>query len=102
MSKAMRIRGAGCSGSKAKDSGSKAKDETSEKRVFIQDLGDKSKKQYSAFISHYKAEAAMEARYLQNELEAALPGRRVFLDSDDLHDLRLLKEAGVGRRSGLL
>ena len=34
----------------------------------------------------------MEARYLHVELEAALGGR-VFLDSDDLHDLRLLREA---------
>ena len=84
----LRIRGGGCSGSKAKD-------ETDDKGILIQDLGDKPKKVYSAFISHFKAEAAMEARYLQNELEAALPGRRVFLDSDDLHDLRLLKEAGV-------
>ena len=51
-------------------------------------------KTYSAFISHYKMEAAMEARYLQSELEAQL-GRRAFLDSDDLHDLRLLKDAVV-------
>ena len=34
----------------------------------------------------------MEARYLQAELETAL-ARKVFLDSDDLTDLRLLKGA---------
>ena len=28
-------------------------------------------KLYAAFVSHYKAEAAMEARYLQSELEQA-------------------------------
>ena len=52
-------------------------------------------KPFAAFISHYKAEAAMEARFLQKELEEALEGRRVFLDSDDLHDLTRLREAVV-------
>ena len=47
---------------------------------------------YGAFVSHFKAEAAMEARYLQKELESAL-GKPVFLDSDDLVDLRLLTNA---------
>ncbi|EOD13874.1 hypothetical protein EMIHUDRAFT_451930 [Emiliania huxleyi CCMP1516] len=37
-------------------------------------------------------EAAMEARFLQTELEALL-GRKCFLDSDDLRDLRLLQQA---------
>ena len=87
----LRARGGGCSGSKAKD----GTDDEKRHDTWIQDLGDKPKKAYSAFVSHYKAEAAMEARYLQGELEAALPGRRVFLDSDDLHDLRLLKQAGA-------
>ena len=50
------------------------------------------KTRYAAFLSHYKMEAAMEARYLQSELEGAL-NQRCFLDSDDLKDLRLLKEA---------
>ena len=50
-------------------------------------------KPYGAFLSHYKLEASMEARFLQNELENALDGRRVFLDSDDLHDLGRLREA---------
>ena len=34
----------------------------------------------------------MEARFLQTELEALL-GRKCFLDSDDLRDLRLLQQA---------
>ena len=51
-------------------------------------------KPYAAFVSHYKAEAAMEARFLTAELETAL-GRNVFLDSDDLHNLRKLKEAVI-------
>ena len=40
-------------------------------------------KPYAAFVSHFKAEAAMEARWLQTELTNAL-NRKVFLDSDDL------------------
>ena len=44
-----------------------------------------------AFVSHYKAESAMEARFLQTELEGRLQ-RKVFLDSDDLKDLRLLMD----------
>ena len=36
----------------------------------------------------------MEARYLQTALEESF-GRRVFLDSDDLHDLTRLREAVV-------
>ena len=50
------------------------------------------RKRWAAFISHYKGEAAMEARFLQTELEALL-GRKCFLDSDDLRDLRLLQQA---------
>lgn len=46
---------------------------------------------YAAFVSHCKLDAAMEARYLQGELEAAL-GRNVFLDSDDLRDLTKLQQ----------
>jgi len=49
-------------------------------------------KRWAAFISHYKVEAAMEARFLQTELEVLL-GRKCFLDSDDLRDLRLLQQA---------
>lgn len=36
-------------------------------------------KPFAAFISHFKIEAAMEARYLTTELEREL-GRNVFLD----------------------
>ena len=49
-------------------------------------------KKYAAFVSHFKAEAAMEARFLMTELESAL-GRSVFLDSDDLSNLQVLKDA---------
>ena len=44
---------------------------------------------FGAFISHAKADAAMEARYLQSVLEPDLQAR-VFLDSDNLRDLRQL------------
>ena len=39
------------------------------------------RKAYSAFLSHYKMEAATDARWLQGELEPLLGGRP-FLDSD--------------------
>ena len=42
--------------------------------------------EYAAFVSHMKAEAAMEARFLQIELESQT-GEHVFLDSDDLRNL---------------
>ena len=46
---------------------------------------------YAAFVSHYKEEAAMEARFLQMELEKHT-GSRVFLDSDDLRSLQKLSD----------
>ena len=46
---------------------------------------------FAGFVSHCKAECAMEARFLQTELEQKL-GERVFIDSDDLRDLRELLE----------
>ena len=46
---------------------------------------------FAAFLSHYKAEAATEARWLQQELEVTL-GQRAFLDSDDLLDLSKLRD----------
>ena len=46
---------------------------------------------YSAFLSHYKVEAATEARWLQGELEAIQDGL-AFLDSDDLRDLSQLQD----------
>ena len=43
------------------------------------------KKHFAAFLSHCKGDAAMEARYLQGELERGTRGRLpIFLDSDDL------------------
>ena len=47
--------------------------------------------EYAAFVSHCKVDAAMEARFLQMELEAKL-GRPCFLDSDDLRDLTELQQ----------
>ena len=44
---------------------------------------------FRAFISHMKLEGAMEARFLQTELESHLK-EHCFLDSDDLRDLSLL------------
>ena len=82
-------------------------------------------KRYAAFLSHYKDETAMEARFLHIELQAVI-GRDIFIDSvsargaptlralsspptlltticvwlpllpqDDLHDLQRLKEAVI-------
>ena len=45
---------------------------------------------YLAFVSHMKAEAAMEARFLQIELESLHKDDVIFLDSDDLRDLSKL------------
>ena len=46
---------------------------------------------FACFLSHFKIQCASEARLLQAELETSL-GRRCFLDSDDLKDLRELTE----------
>ena len=54
------------------------------------DNGGELAKEFAAFISHAKAEAAMEARFVQSWLEERLE-RKCFIDSDDLHDLTRLK-----------
>ena len=41
---------------------------------------------YAAFLSHYKVEAGMEARYLKMELEGIIK-EPCFLDSQDLRNL---------------
>lgn len=41
-------------------------------------------KAYAAFVSHCKAECAMEARFLQTELEAEC-GQRVFIGARSGH-----------------
>ena len=46
---------------------------------------------FVAFLSHFKIEAATEARWLKRELEERL-GARCFLDSDDLLDLSKLRD----------
>ena len=57
------------------------------------------KKKYAAFVSHYKLEAAMEARFVQMELEKKLD-RLVFLDSDDLRSLTQLQVPHLATCSG--
>ena len=49
---------------------------------------------YSAFLSHYKMEAAADARYLEQHLEA-MTNTNVFIDSNDLVDLEKIFEEGV-------
>ncbi|KAL1528977.1 hypothetical protein AB1Y20_010298 [Prymnesium parvum] len=49
-------------------------------------------KRFACFISHYKAEAGSDARYL-SELITRIIRHRVFLDATDLHDLSLIAEA---------
>ena len=47
---------------------------------------------FDGFISHCKKESAMEARFLQTELERLMSdtSAKLFLDSDDLRDLSQL------------
>ena len=48
-------------------------------------------KRFAAFLSHHKAAAAMDARFVKDKLEQMLGGGAdVFLDSDNLQDLRQL------------
>uniref|UniRef100_A0A7S4F2G1 TIR domain-containing protein n=2 Tax=Chrysotila carterae TaxID=13221 RepID=A0A7S4F2G1_CHRCT len=49
---------------------------------------------FIAFLSHYKAEAGCEARYIKTMMEQ-VSGGRFFLDSSDLVDLRMLIEDGL-------
>ena len=50
------------------------------------------KKQFAGFLSHYKHECGTEARLVQVQLREILPRghNKLFIDSDDLNDLRLL------------
>ena len=50
--------------------------------------------EFAAFLSHYKVEAATEARLIQIELERHLhlPPGKIFIDSDTLKDLRRLRQ----------
>ena len=51
-------------------------------------------KRYACFLSHYKAEAGSDARYIHDILQRVL-GVPVFLDSVDLSNLTLLFTEGV-------
>ena len=53
-------------------------------------------KRYAAFLSHKKAEAAAEARYLNDMLQLLL-STDIFLDSSNLGDLRALYEDGLAQ-----
>ena len=47
----------------------------------------------AAFLSHYKVQAGSEARIVHGHLKKSMgEGNDIFLDSDDLQDLRLLLE----------
>ena len=48
-------------------------------------------KRYAAFVSHYKREAALDARYVQEKLLKKLR-QPVFIDSDHLHNLTNLEK----------
>lgn len=48
------------------------------------------KKRWAAFVSHFKAEAAMEARYIHEALEGRIGP--TFIDSDDLVNLTQLTQ----------
>ena len=56
------------------------------------------KRKYAAFLSHFKMEAASDARYLKDTLERILQAP-VFLDSDNLSDLRALGKQAKRRQS---
>lgn len=43
---------------------------------------------YACFLSHYKAQAGSDARYLADMLTRMLNGTPVFIDSSELSDLR--------------
>ena len=60
-----------------------------------------SREGFCAFVSHMKAEAAMEARFLQIELERETE-EMVFLDSDDLRNLKSLVQHVKASRALLL
>ena len=58
-------------------------------------------RRYCCFLSHYKAEAGTDARYL-NDLLMRVTGAPVFLDSADLADLRTLFTDGVAQADTLV
>ena len=57
--------------------------------------------QYAAFLSHYKVEAGMEARYLRDLLQKMLQ-QPVFLDSQNLRNLKDLYNTGLLRSDVLI
>ena len=65
--------------------------ETSRMRPGWLEASLKPKRRFAAFISHCKGDAAMEARFLQTEIERLI-GHRCFIDSDYLRNLSNLEE----------
>jgi len=64
-------------------------------RTEVERINRSVRESFAAFISHAKADAALEARFLKEELQARLDGRHgrnVFLDSDHLRNLRSLEQ----------
>ena len=56
---------------------------------------------FAVFISHHRAAAGSDARFLHAQLERAL-GRRCFFDGRDADDINLIIEEGLGRSKALL
>ena len=54
--------------------------------------GKSSKKKFGGFLSHFKQECGTEARLVYDRLGQLHPDLNLFLDSDDLFDLRALLE----------
>ena len=82
----------GCSSGKAAQQDARALSRDPGRPGRAQSQLDRSEKTgYACFLSHYKIEAATEARWLQRELEEAIK-KKVFLDSDDLQDLSKLRD----------
>ena len=73
-------------------SGRRRRQVRDDKVAEIRVSSDSRRKQYAGFLSHFKLECGTEARYLYEKLKELLPQGRndLFLDSDDLNDLRLL------------
>ena len=55
-------------------------------------LSEKPLKKFGGFLSHFKQECGTEARLVANEMKTLQPELNLFLDSDDLFDLRSLLE----------
>ena len=48
------------------------------------------RKKFGAFLSHFKQECGSDARIVADKMRMLMPSSSIFLDSDDLYDLRAL------------